>query len=163
MLKTLETLSRRIDAFLQAVLLALSTVMLVVNLVQIAGRYLFFYSIPWSEELSTYMYVWIIFLALHMITREKTELTIDVLNPKNPRTMAKARIARDIVTLLTVAIFFVASVLMIRNAILYPRMTTSLGVTTAGLYLCMPIGFALVFLQRVTNLLRHIADLSGAK
>jgi TRAP-type C4-dicarboxylate transport system permease small subunit len=159
MLKFLDTLSDYINRVLQIILAFLSVVMVVVNLAQISGRYLFFHSIKWSEELSTYTYVWIIFLALHMIVREHVELSIDMWKFKNRKSELALGSLRDILAIITVIILFAASILIIQNAMRFPRKTASLGVTTVGLYFCMPISFVLVFLQLCTNFLRHISGL----
>jgi TRAP-type C4-dicarboxylate transport system permease small subunit len=159
MLKCLDSFSVFIDRVLQVLLAVLAVIMLVVNLAQISGRYLFFHSIRWSEELSTYMYVWIIFLALHMLTREHAELSIDVFKFKIKRNEYIMKIIRDVVTIVTVGILFVASILIIKNAMRFPRRTSSLGITTVGLYFCMPISFVLVLLQSFTNLLHKIKAL----
>jgi TRAP-type C4-dicarboxylate transport system permease small subunit len=156
MLKTLDALNKRIDAVLQAFIGLCAVIIVVVNLAQISGRYLFFHSIAWSEELSTYMYVWIILLSLHMITRERADICIDILSIKNPKTLKIILVARDIITIITVLVLFVSSIMIIKNAFLFPRRTASLGLTTAPLYLVMPFSFALVLLQRFTNMLHNI-------
>lgn len=163
MLTFLDGLSRWTDRVLQALLAVMAVVMLIVNLAQITGRYVFFYSILWSEELSTYMFVCIIFLSLHMITREKVELTIEVFKGQNEQASVKMRILRDIVTIIAVGILLYASVVMIKNAMAFPRRTASLGISTWPLYLCMPVGFGLALLQKFTNLCHHIRELSGGK
>jgi TRAP-type C4-dicarboxylate transport system permease small subunit len=159
MFKFLDTLNNYIDRVLQIILAVLSVVMVAVNLAQISGRYLFFHSIKWSEELSTYTYVWIIFLALHMLVREHVELTIDVWKFKNRKPELAFGSLRDILSIITVIILFAASILIIKNAMRFPRKTASLGITTVGLYFCMPIGFVLVLLQLCTNLLHRISGL----
>lgn len=156
MLKTLDTLNRRIDAVLQVIISLFAVILLLVNLAQISGRYLFFHSILWSEELSTYMYVWIVFLSLHMITRERADICIDMLHIKSPKITKIILIGRDIVTIITVLVLFVSSIMIIRNALLFPRNTASLGVTTAPLYLVMPFSFLLVLFQRFTNMLHNL-------
>lgn len=153
MLKALNAISDCIDKLLQAALMVLSVVMVVVNLAQVAGRYLFSYSLPWSEELSTYMYVWIIFLSLHMIARDRSELTIDVLRFKKSGAQFALTLFRDLVSILTVAALLAASILMIRNSMSFPQKTASLHVSTYIMYLCMPASFALVILQKITNII----------
>jgi TRAP-type C4-dicarboxylate transport system permease small subunit len=160
-LKTLDGINAGIDRVLQVLIAVLAVIVVAINLAQIVGRTVFFYSIPWSEELSTYMYVWIIFLSLHMLTREKAELTIDVLKFKDKRAEFTVKIIRDIIVMITVIILFIASVMMIQNALRFPRKTASLGITTAPLNLCMPISFALVLFQRCTNFLHHARELTS--
>ena len=158
MIKFLDAVNACIDRILQCALAIMAVAILAVNLAQIAGRYLFFYSIRWSEELSTYAYVWIIFLSLHMIVRGKAELAIEVVKTSDARKRATIAAVRDAVSLVALAVMFVASIMMIRNSMTFPRRTASLGVTTYPLYLCMPIGLGLALLQKFANMLRHLCD-----
>lgn len=156
MIKALDTISDYINKFLQAVLAIISIVMVLVNLAQIAGRYLFSYSLPWSEELSVYMYVWIIFLSLHMLSREHAELTIDVIKFKSQKAEIVMIIFRELLALLTVVALFAASIIMIKNSMNFPQKTASLHLNTSMMYLCMPISFFLVILQKVTNIIKIV-------
>ena len=53
MVKCLLKFSEWIQKVLQGVLLIIGTLLTAVNIAQIAGREIIFYSLPWSEQLST--------------------------------------------------------------------------------------------------------------
>ncbi len=72
----------KIEKVIDVFLCIASVVMLAVNLAQVIFRYVFHASILWSEELSTYLYVWIILLSLYAAARERNELNIAIISFK---------------------------------------------------------------------------------
>ena len=134
----------------------MGVIMLIISLVQIVGRYVFFYSISWSEELTTYIYVWIIFLSLHLAAKNRNELSIDTYTPKNERSKRMFIFWREIFGFVTCFILLVGSIWLIQNSFKYPNKTASLGINVVGLYFCMPICFGLIAFQKLTNILQDI-------
>ena len=55
-------------------------VMMVVIFVQTSTRYLIFYSIPWSEEVSRYLYVALTLLGLNLAITSKQLVRIDIID-----------------------------------------------------------------------------------
>ncbi len=163
MLKSLDYFNDFVEKYLQVVLMTMGIVMLAVNIAQVTGRYIFFYSIGWSEELSTYMYVWIIFLALHMSAKERSELSIEAFKPKDPRIQRFLTFAREVISLLTCTVLILGSIMMIRNSMKFPQKTASLGIDTVGLYYCMPISFFLILVQKVTHVLHDVEEFLAAR
>ena len=159
MLKFFEGVSTYIDKFLQMILAVFGVALVLINLAQIIGRYVFFYSLPWSEEISVYLYAWMIFLALHAITRDRADLTIEVFRFQNKRIENIVGILRDIVVLVTIVILLRASWDMIGFATRFPRRTAALGINTTGLYYAMPISFVLVIFQKILGIFQRIRDL----
>ena len=87
-MRQIDALNLKIQKFIDVLLCIASIVMLAVNLAQVIFRYIFHASILWSEELSTYLYVWIIFFSLYAACRERNELNIAVLSFKDPKKKA---------------------------------------------------------------------------
>lgn len=81
MTKCLLTLSNWIQKFLQGILLIIGTLLTAVNIAQIVGREIHF-SLPWSEQLSTWLLIWTIFLGYHLVIKNDAELTIDAIHFK---------------------------------------------------------------------------------
>ena len=161
MLRILDTFNIYIERLIQIMLMIGGVIMLVVNLAQVAGRYLFFYSIPWSEELSTYMYAWIIFFALHFAAKDRNELSIDALRISNPKVQNILVFSREFIGFVTCIVLLVGSIIFIQNSFHFPKRTASLGITVAGLYFCMPISFGLIAIQKLTNIFHDIAGFIG--
>lgn len=161
MVKCLLTLSDWVQKILQGILLILGTLLTVVNIAQIAGREIIFYSLPWSEQLSTWLFVWIIFLGYHLVIKKDAELTIDALHFKNYKAQLCLEIARDLLSLVMIVIFFIASIQFLQNSIRFPQRMSSMPVNMYVVYMVMPVSFALMALQKLTNMIVRIVRLSG--
>lgn len=157
MLKILNKISDCIQLVLEYFLLIIGTLLTVVNLAQICGRDLFFYSLPWSEQLSTWIFVWIVFLGYHLVLRKDAELTIDVIHFKNQRAQLALEIARDIFSLIMICVFFRASVQFLKNAIRYPQLMSSMPVNMYVVYAVMPVSFGIMAFQKALNMLVRIS------
>ena len=158
-MKQMNRFNRKVQKIIEAFLCIASVIMLAVNLAQVLFRYLFHASILWSEELSTYLYVWIIFFSLYAACRERNELNIAVISFKSPKKMKIVSIIR----LITCMALLAGSILMIQNALAYPQKTASLKIITAYLYFCMPVSFALLSWVKAVNIIQDILDMSGTE
>ena len=68
--------------------------MMVVIFMQVFTRYVIFYSLPWSEELSRYLFVFIILIGINIAVSQEILIKIDAL--QNSFKSLRARIAFDI-------------------------------------------------------------------
>ena len=59
-------------------------------LVQIAGRYVFDYSIDWTAETATFAQIWMIFLAGGLAMRERLHVSVDALTHVLPEPVLRA-------------------------------------------------------------------------
>ena len=100
-MKQMNRFNRKVQKIIEAFLCIASVIMLAVNLAQVLFRYIFHASILWSEELSTYLYVWIIFFSLYAACRERNELNIAVISFKSPKKMKIVSIIREFLGLIT--------------------------------------------------------------
>ena len=158
-MKQINAFNLMIQKVIDVFLCAASIVMLVVNLAQVLFRYAFHASILWSEELSTYLYVWIICFSLYAACRERNELNIGIISPKNEKAITAVNMVREILGFITCVALLVGSVLMIKNALAFPQKTASLKIITAYLYYCMPICFALLSWVKAVNIIQDVCTL----
>lgn len=161
MVKCLLTLSDWVQKILQGILLILGTLLTAVNIAQIAGREIIFYSLPWSEQLSTWLFVWIIFLGYHLVIKKDAELTIDAIHLKNSNAQLCLAIARDLLSLVMIVVFFFASIQFLQNSMKFPQKMSSMPVNMYVVYMVMPVSFGLMALQKLTNMVVRLASLCG--
>ncbi len=133
MIEKIDGFNARLQKLIEGFLCIASLIMLAVNLAQVIFRYIFHASILWSEELSTYLYVWIILFSLYAACREQSELNIAVLSFKDPKKMQVVETVQK---------------------------TASLKITTAYLYLCMPICFGLLSWVKGVHILHGVLALA---
>ena len=148
MLKTLVKISYYIQKFIEYFLLFIGTLLTLVNLAQIAGRSLFFYSLPWSEQLSTWLFVWIIFLGYHLVLIKDSELSIDAIHFSDRKKQLCLEIVRDLFSLIMIGVFLVASIQFMDNAIKFPQRLSSMPVMMYVIYAIMPFSFSSVSTHR---------------
>ena len=163
MLRFLTELNNTIQKALQAILIVISSVFLAVNIAQIVGRNLFFYSLPWSEQLSTALFIWSIFLGIHLVIQEDGELKIEVLHFRSPQKQLGLEIIQDFFSLVMIGIFLVSSVLFLKNSIAFPQKVSSMPINMYVIYSVMPVSFLLIALQKFTNLLGRVEKLNAIR
>ncbi len=161
MLKTLIKISYYIQKFIEYFLLFIGTLLTLVNLAQIAGRSLFFYSLPWSEQLSTWLFVWIIFLGYHLVLIRDSELSIDAIHFSNRKKQLCLEIVRDLLSLVMIGVFLLSSIQFMDNAIRFPQRLSSMPVMMYVIYAIMPFSFLVMLFQKFLNMAVRIAKLVG--
>ncbi|HNU10997.1 MAG TPA: TRAP transporter small permease [Rubrivivax sp.] len=119
------------------------TVMVVVTIAQVAGRYVLSYSLPWADELARYCLVWMVFIGMVVTFARGAHITADVL-----RDRYRGRVGLVMLTLIDVAnaVLFVALLygglkLMQMAA---TQMTPGLGISKSWIYAALPLGSVLM-------------------
>ena len=113
---------------------------------QIAGRFVFSYSIFWSDELTRFLLIWVSFLGMSVGVRRGAHPGIDSLVRALPP--HSARLAFGLALLLSMLFFAMMALygasLVIRT---WPQRSVSLGVRMSLPYLAVPVSGLLMFLH----------------
>lgn len=127
-------------------------ILLIVILAQTFFRYVIFYSLPWSEELSRYLFVLMILLGINIgITRDNF-VRIDVIDGFLPDFLKPVmEVFRELVALV-VACFFVYSTLPLMRIGKFQR-SPAMQITMDYMYGILFVGFVLAVLSIVLKLL----------
>jgi TRAP-type C4-dicarboxylate transport system permease small subunit len=114
--------------------------------VQIAGRFVFGYSIFWSDELARVLLIWISFLGISIGTRRAAHPGIDSFVRALPAPWARA--ASVLTLILSVTFFSIMTAyggaLVLRT---WPQYSTSLGIRMGIPYLAVPVAGVLMTLH----------------
>lgn len=110
----------------------------------------------WVEELSTFSFIWILFLLWHLGDRDDTHFKVDVLLDRlSPAGRRKLEALAHLLALLFAGIVVWASAQFIPTTMLYR--TNSFDWLPMGvIYLVIPFGFVLVAVERLRLLLRAL-------
>ena len=142
----LDALSRAgnwLAEWVMAVLLAAMTLLVGV---QIAGRFVFAYSIFWSDELTRFLLVWISFLGISIGARRAAHPGVDSLVRALPAHWVRA--ASFLTLVLSVTFFSIMAgyggALVLRT---WPQYSTSLGIRMGIPYLAVPVAGVLMTLH----------------
>lgn len=154
-------MSKSINKKIREINIAVTAIILVIMVcavsLQILTRYVFFYSLSWTEELSRYMFAWLIFLGASIGVGEVIEIRIDfvesVLKSNGRRVL---NIFQDLVSL-GVSIVFIVSSLQIIKLGAY-QLSPALQIKMSYVYICIPIGMVLVGYELISRIIGRIKN-----
>jgi len=143
----------RLAEWAMAVLLAALTLLVGV---QIAGRFLFAYSIFWSDELARFLLVWAAFLGMSVGVRRRAHPAVDGLvrglRPRGARVAFGAAVACSLLFFLVMVGY--GTVLVQRT---WLQRSPSLGLRMGLPYLAVPVAGILMGLHTIAIALRGAA------
>jgi TRAP-type C4-dicarboxylate transport system permease small subunit len=144
----LDALSHQVNRLAEGVMAVFLAAMTLMVGVQIAGRFVFSYSIFWSDELTRFLLIWISFLGMSVGIRRGAHPGIDSLVRALPPRAARATLI--LAFLLSILFFAVmigwGGVLVLRT---WPQRSVSLGLRMSIPYLAVPTSGLLMFLHAV--------------
>lgn len=132
-------------------------VMMLVIFVQTVTRYVIFYSLPWSEELSRYLYVTLTLLGLNLAVTKGQLVRIDIIDMYvKGYSKLCLEIFRNILSICISGVFFYSSFGMIDVS--QYQTSPAMGISMQIMYSILGCGFALALLACLFNLYDVLAN-----
>ena len=119
----------------------LLVIMVFIVFIQVIMRYILGHSLSWSEELTRYMFVWLIYLGVNLGIKGDMQIKIDVLD------LALKGKRRKILNIVAAA---VGSYYLIQVG--FRAISPSLHLPMWIVYVVFPIGFALDFIEVIRRI-----------
>ena len=133
------------------VLFGILAAMVIIVSAQIVTRYVFFYSLPWSEELSRYLFAYLIFLGACVGVRENNQICIDIIDNFVKGKGAKALVIfQYLVQIAAVCFLFYAAMKLLKVGV--RQLSPAMGLRMSWVYMCFPIGFTLILIEMTVKL-----------
>jgi TRAP-type C4-dicarboxylate transport system permease small subunit len=144
--------------FEEALLTILLIIMVLVMGYQVAMRYIFNNSLPWSEELTRYLFVWSAFLSIGYCIKHHSSIKIDQLLHLMPP------VAQKVLLLLSkiISLFFFAYVLrysfnVVQATINSGQLTPALQIPMYFVHYAAVVGFGLAVYRILESFIRVAA------
>jgi TRAP-type transport system small permease protein len=83
-MRILITISNWIDRICRILITILLTMMTIVLFIQVLGRYITQSGLPWTEELSKYGMIWMVFIGAAVATKDASHIKVSLLEEKFP-------------------------------------------------------------------------------
>jgi TRAP-type C4-dicarboxylate transport system permease small subunit len=136
----------------RAVVVVVFATIVVVVFGQVVSRFLFNAPFSWSEELARYLQVWLIMLGSATCLRKGLHLTVDYAIHSLPQgTKRKLHLLSLAAILFFLAVVFVSGISLIAATL--NQRTAALQIPVWAVYLAIPVGSLLMFLESVGLLL----------
>jgi TRAP-type C4-dicarboxylate transport system permease small subunit len=150
----LKRLLAVVSGILENVTIAIYIIMLVLGASQVFLRYVVGWSIFWAEEVSTYCFVYLVFLGASLATRSNEHPYVDFLVVGlGARFIPLFNAFRDASMLVYAAVLAIEGFTLVR---LTPSLTPALQFPYRFVYLSMPIGSLFIGMY---SLIRLVQDL----
>lgn len=156
MLKKLDNI---IDFIEEKSFYILFSLMIIVVFAQVVCRYVVHSSLPWSEELSRYCMIWVVFIGVSAGIKAGSHMGVDALLLALPDRVRKVvELATKLITLIFCLIFFTVSLrytIMLFNS---GQKSATLFIPIAFAFMAIPIGFLGGALRSVQIIVTHIRN-----
>lgn len=126
-------------------------VMILVVFAQTFFRYVIFASLPWSEELSRFLFVALIALGINIGISRNMMVRIDVLDARlGPSAKRYVEMGRQVVGIVMNAFFAYSTIELVQIGL--RQQSPALGIPMAIMYVTLMIGFVLAALASVLRI-----------
>lgn len=127
---------------------------------QVILRFVFHTGFAWGEEVSRFIFVWLVFLAIPYAVRNGRHISIDFIREFLPVPIKKAvMVIVDVVAVGMFAIFLKDSVLVVEHALYYGDTAQTLSANLSVVYGAAVVGYVLMEIRMIQSLvwkLRHL-------
>lgn len=153
----MKKLSNLLDKFEFAVCVVLITVLLIVSTSSVLSRYVLPTPLAWSEELSRFLFMWLVFFTCSYAVRTKASLAIDFIPTmvlKNKPLACKIlRILNDIGFLAFCAFMIWRGV---PSALKSVEFSSTLHIPMKLVYMCMPVGSVMISIRLLQDIIMAV-------
>lgn len=157
MVNFLETASSLLAAIASAVARILLMAIAAMLFVQVILRYGFSSSLPWPEEASRYMMIWVVMLAGSLLVKDEQLVRVDFFDALWPKGWLKYRNA--LFRLLLVALLAMLAWKGMENALFgMRRQSVTIGISFFWIYLSVPVGAGLMMLQMFALAIKEVLN-----
>src|SRR5215208_6171294 len=139
----MQAFNRSLD---QVAAFLFAAALLLVN-VQIVCRFVLSISVPWTEEISRLLFVWLAYIGAAIGLREGTMIVIDTLPlALGPRRAAWLQVPVRIVSIGVILFMFAASIPLVRS-VWSTTLSTVDWISNGWAYLAFTVGFGLMLVH----------------
>lgn len=161
LLRGLKKFDDTVYAGQKVLILIAVVIMLAVNGAQVFCRYVVHSSLPWSEQLSLLMYLVLVMLGANLAVKSESETKIDIIMPKDPKHAAALKVVCDILSVIAVVAFLKSAIALVIHTSQFPNIYSSLKISYNFCYVWLVIGFILILIDKIINLIKNICILKG--
>ncbi|RBO54000.1 TRAP transporter small permease [Rhodovulum sp. BSW8] len=157
MLTLIEKVLLLLRRLVSGVVILLFSVMMAAVLVQVAGRYVFNYSIAQASEVATFCQIWLVLLGAGVAMARGQHVAIDMIPARFSRPWARAALVFiALVSAAFLAVLAWGSQPLIRMGEF--QTSPSLRVPMMYMYLCLPVGAAYIALELFLSVIQRWDD-----
>ncbi len=149
-----------LEEILKKIIFVLMALILILTFLTVITRYCFSYTPAYSEELARYMFVWIVFLSLPIVTRQGSNMAIEMLISRTRGMVLKTMLFFSGSCTIVFLLIMIFHGFTLVTEVSY-QTSPALDISMSYVYIVIPFGCAIMLLnvaQQFVTLLRTPAD-----
>lgn len=161
MQKTFLRSINAVNSVLEKISIILMLFLLFLTFANVIGRYVFTRSIFFADEMARFIFVWVVFLGIAKIVKDKRQVCVSILTEKMKGKMSGFIIESFIfvVGMVFLIVLFFGGLKLSGTMNIYS--SAALGIPMGYVYLAVPIGSALTFVFHILNYIELIPEYFG--
>ncbi|MEW4412844.1 TRAP transporter small permease [Clostridium sp. AN503] len=159
-MKTFERINSVIINIIEKFLIMIGSILTITVLVNVFMRYFFRSTIPWAEELSRFLFIWVTFVGVVIANDRSEHMRLDFIVHMLPEKV------RKLVELLAYAISIFLLAMLVQGGIKYSMTqwdwrSSALGVRHGLVYAIAPISLCYMMLQFLSRFISGVQEMLG--
>lgn len=153
----LENSRLTINRSVEAITITMLITMVIVVAAQVFWRYVLSSSLGWSEELSRFLFIWIIFLGTEIALRKKAHIALDSLE-QMLKGISKLllSILIDIIIIIFAIIVFISGIELTQSTINQP--SAALSLPMSWVYVVIPVSMGLIIMNTLYSIIKKVTS-----
>ena len=158
-IKIMEKIDTAIYQIQKIIFFIVVAAIIVIDMAQILGRYIFSYSIPWSDQVSLLIFCIIIMLGGNIAIKENCEIKVELSRFKSRKSQLVFNLIGNIISIVTLVLFVISTCLLIRQASTFTKVVQSIQLDYKYVYMIVLAGFLLMLYDKIIMMLKEIEEL----
>ncbi|KUO53349.1 MAG: hypothetical protein APF76_08900 [Desulfitibacter sp. BRH_c19] len=131
---------------------------------QVLSRFLLNYSLSWSEELARFCFVWLVYLAASMAIKHRRHIRVQIAEIFLPvKAAAWLGLVSDCIWLFLTSVMTVQGKNVAMMILGHGQTSPAVGLTMGYVYAAIPIGFALMSVRLVQQVIIRAKEIKGGE
>ena len=148
---------KKIIALLDVIQVTLFALLVGLSFVSVFSRYVFNYSLTWAEELTRYMFVWLVYLGAALCVRRRKHIVMDmVISSFKGKPKKYLSLVNNLILFVFVVVLATQGFKMM--PILSTQTSTALQVPMSFIYAAIPVGSVLMAFYLVLDSVLLVQD-----
>jgi len=150
----IETMLRVYDEFIENLVCAIYLSLITTGFLQVFSRYVLNYSLPWTEEIGRYSFVYLTFIGAALCVRNEMNINLDLLIKRFPESMNSIlQMGVDLSILVFLALLLYQGSLITLKTV--RQVSAALHLPMALFYLSIPLGALFMLINTVRLFFKH--------
>ena len=147
-----------VNTVLEKLSIFLMLFLLFLTFANVVGRYVFANSIYFADELARFIFVWVVYLGIAKIVKDKRQVAVSLLTEKIAGTLSGLVVESFIFLagMIFLIVLFVGGIVLSTTMQFYS--SAALGIPMGMVYLAVPIGTGLTIVFHILNYIELILD-----